>query len=138
MNCKLVRYCNIWSEVSLESVTVMCFSQFCAVKTMTLCRQLQFSKESNQVKRIGVYRELVCSYLTLDIQNTLYLNFWALLMLGSRARILDFPRAVCSYLRTEQKRCLRNYRDDHVVCKLGVRNWVLNWRPKDERGCWYF
>ncbi len=27
VNCKLVRYCNTWSEVSLESVTVMCFSQ---------------------------------------------------------------------------------------------------------------
>ncbi len=41
-------------------------------------------------------------------------------MLGS-VHILDPPRTVGGYLRTEQKRCLRKYVDDHVVRKLGVR-----------------
>jgi hypothetical protein len=47
---------------------------------------LQCSTESNQVKRIGEYREFVWSYLALDIQNTLFLNFWALLMLGETTK----------------------------------------------------
>ena len=46
--------------------------------------------------KVQEYRELVCSYLASDVQNTPYPNFWALPMLGSRAQMACLAPSVPS------------------------------------------
>jgi hypothetical protein len=53
-------------------------------------------KDLKPFNKVQEYRELVCSYLASDVQNTPYPNFWALPMLGSRAQMACLAPSVPS------------------------------------------